>query len=367
MGVWGLSRTPILPGRASLTAGPSSRLRRCLSVTTATATRKSAQRRWLESPIAGPVITLVVVIVLLTLFVPEGRFFTLRSISGIVNAATMTGVITIGVTLLMIAGEFDLSVGALMAIGAFLYGGITMNGGNVYLAVFLGLAVPGLLGALNGLILIRTGIPSFIVTLGTLFIYRGALYVASTGIMLQTIVKLPVYEVFNGRINWLADAIPDANFRWALLWLLGLVVLFQFILTRTRFGNHVFAIGGSPGAAIAQGVKAKRVKLACFIISGVLAGLAGIMLFSQFRTAKIASGAGEELNAIAAAVVGGTLLAGGSGSIVGALIGVMLISMLRTGIILLDISFIPADNFQAVVGVTIVAAAVFNNWIRSRA
>ncbi len=326
---------------------------------------KAGVRGLLESPMAGPLITFLLVFSLLSLFVPN--FMTMRSISGIVNAATLTGVITIGVTLLMIAGEFDLSVGAIMAVGAFLYGGQTMNGTNPILAVLLALLVSGLLGAFNGLILIRTGIPSFIVTLGTQFIYRGALWVYSTGIMLQTIEQVPIYDVFNGRLDIVADAIKDANFRTSLLWLLGAVILFQYLLTRTQYGNHVFAIGGNPGAAKAQGVNVNRTKVLSFIMSGLLAGFAGVLLFSQYKTAKIATGAGEELKAIAAAVVGGTLLTGGSGTIVGALIGVMLISMLRTGIILLDLPFIPADNFEAVVGVTIVLAAIFNHWIRSRA
>jgi ribose/xylose/arabinose/galactoside ABC-type transport system permease subunit len=97
-----------------------------------------------------------------------------------------------------------------------------------------------------------------------------------------------------------------------------------------------------------------------------LAGFAGVLLFSQFRTARIATGAGTELTAIASAVVGGALLTGGSGSIVGALLGVLIISTLRTGIILLNLPFIPADNFEAIVGVTIVGAAIFNNWVRTR-
>jgi len=309
-------------------------------------------------------ITLLVVFVLFSLFVPQ--FLTMRSISGIVNAATLTGMVTIGVTLLMIAGEFDLSVGSLMAIGAFLYGLNTMEGGNPWWALFLALFVPALLGALNGFILIRTGIPSFIVTLGTQFIYRGALWVYSTGQMLQTVRHFLIYDVLNGRLDFIAYAVKDANFRTAALWLIVMVLIFQYILTRTRFGNHVFAIGGNVGAAAAQGVNVKRTKLICFILSGTLAGFAGILLFSQFKTARIATGAGEELKAIASAVVGGTLLTGGAGSVIGALIGVLLISMLRTGVILLNLPFIPADNFEAVVGATIVGAAILNNWIRGR-
>ena len=328
------------------------------------AARMMPARRWVvESPIAGPLITLVGVFVLFSLFVPN--FFTMRSISGIVNAATMTGVITIGVTMLMIAGEFDLSVGPMMAMGGFLYGMNSIEGGNLALAIILALVVPGIMGAINGLIVTRTRIPSFITTLSTMFIYRGIVWVLSGGQMLQTIEEVWIYGVVNGRLNFLADAIENANFRSAAIWLLILVVIVQYVLVRTRFGNHIFATGGNEGAAAAQGVNTKRTKMYAFILSGVLSGLAGIMLFSQYKTVRIASGAGIELQAIAAAVVGGTLLTGGSGSIVGALLGVMIISMLRTGVVLTDL--IPADNFGAIVGVTIVAAAVFNNWVRSKA
>jgi simple sugar transport system permease protein len=330
----------------------------------AIAARMMPARRWVvESPIAGPMITLVGVFVLFSLFVPN--FLTMRSISGIVNAATMTGVVTIGITMLMIAGEFDLSVGPMMAMGGFLYGMGSVEGGNVALAIILALVVAGFMGAINGLIVTRTRIPSFITTLSTMFIFRGIVWVLSGGQMLQTIEKVWIYEIVNGRLQFLADAIENANFRSAGIWLLMLVVIFQYVLVRTRFGNHVFATGGNEGAAAAQGVNTRRTKMYCFILSGLLSGLAGIMLFSQYKTIRIASGAGIELQAIAAAVVGGTLLTGGSGSIVGALLGVMIISMLRTGVVLTDL--IPADNFGAIVGVTIIAAAVFNNWVRSKA
>jgi simple sugar transport system permease protein len=330
----------------------------------ALAVRMMPARRWVvESPIAGPMITLVGVFVLFSLFVPN--FFTMRSISGIVNAATMTGVVTIGVTMLMIAGEFDLSVGPMMAMGGFLYGMNSVEGGNLALAIVLALVIPGFMGAINGFIVTRTMIPSFITTLSTMFIFRGIVWVLSGGQMLQTIEKVWIYEIVNGRLAFIADAIQDANFRSAAIWLLILVVVFQYVLVRTRFGNHVFATGGNEGAAAAQGVNTRRTKMYCFILSGLLSGFAGILLFSQFKTVRIASGAGIELQAIASAVVGGTLLTGGSGSIVGALLGVMIISMLRTGVVLTDL--IPADNFGAIVGVTIIAAAVFNNWVRSKA
>jgi simple sugar transport system permease protein len=334
-------------------------------MSTTAAWQKDVRRRVAVSPIAGSLATLIVVFILFSLFVPH--FLTWRTVSGIVNASTLVGMVTVGVTLLMISGEFDLSVGALSAMGGFLYAFNTMDGGSPMVAVLLALLVPAALGALNGLILIRTGIPSFIVTLGTRSIFRGAVWLLSGGAMVQTLEKLTVYNVFNGRLDVVNDLLQGANFRTSALWLLLVVFIYQYVLVRTRYGNHVFAAGGNPGAAQAQGVNVNRVKVINFMVSGALSGLSGVLLFSQFKTVRIASQAGVELSAIAAAVVGGALLSGGGGSIWGALIGVLLISTLRTGVVLLDIPFIPADNFPAVVGVTIVAAVILNNWLRSRA
>ncbi len=317
-----------------------------------------------HSTVAGPLVTWLVIVVLFALFVPH--FATMRSASGIVNAATLTGMLTIGVALLMIAGEFDLSVGSLVAIGAYIFAYGTTEWDVPVLAVVLAVLVPALLGVLNGVIFNTSGIPSFIVTLGTLYIYRGAVWLLSGGKLIQTLERPLVYDIFNGRLEILNTLLPGANFRTSLIWLLGMTLLFQYILVRTRFGNHVFAVGGNPRGALAQGVNVKQVKLLCFTISGALAGFTGVLLFSQFRSVRVATGAGMELNAIAAAVVGGTLLTGGSGSIWGALIGALLISTLRTGVILMDIPFIPADNFEAVVGVTIIGAVILNNWIRQR-
>jgi simple sugar transport system permease protein len=316
-----------------------------------------------ESTVTGPLAVLIVIFILLSIFVP--KFFSFRSVTGIINAATLTGTLTVGIALLMISGEFDLSVGSLMAIGGYLYGGLSIAGQPI-LGLILAILVPALLGAVNGLILVWTGIPSFIVTLGTKYLYRGLLWVITAGTMLQTVERLPIYNVFNGRFDLLNRVLPEANFRNSLIWLLFLVAIFQLILSRTRFGNHVFAVGGNAGAALGQGVNVKRVKTLSFMISGTLAGISGILLFSQYYTVRVASGDGMDLSAIAAAVVGGTLITGGAGSIWGALIGALIISMLRTGVVLMNISFIPADNFEAIVGVTIVLAAILNNYLRNR-
>jgi simple sugar transport system permease protein len=325
--------------------------------------QKNVRTLFAESSIAGPLATIIIVIILLTIFV--NNFLTVRSISGIINAATLTGVVTIGITLLMISGEFDLSVGALVAMGGYLFA-MNVENGSPAVGLILAILVPGLLGAVNGLILIATNIPSFIVTLGTRYIYRGLVWVLSGGAMLQIVEKFPIFNVLNGRLDILNDLWDGANFRTSAIWLVVIAILCQYLLTRTRLGNHIFAVGGNPGAALVQGVNVKRTKVLTFVISGALAGFAGVLLFSQFTTIRVASGAGMELSAIAAAVVGGTLLQGGMGSIWGALIGVLLISTLRTGVVLLNIPFIPADNFEAIVGVTIIGAVILNKWLRER-
>lgn len=305
--------------------------------------------------------TVLVVWILFWTFVPN--FGTIRTVSGILSAASINAVVVIGVTMLMIAGEFDLSVGAIIAMGAYVFANIMTGGGSPALAVVLALLVTAIMGCINGLATVYTRIPSFIVTLGTLSIYRGAVWVYSRGLMVQTTQELPVYDLFNGRLDLINNLLRQANFRTATLWLIILVFLSQFVLTRTRFGNHVFAVGGNPAAAIAQGVNVRLTKIICFTVTGILSGLAGIMTFSQFASVFVATGATVELTAIAGAVVGGTLLSGGVGSIIGGLLGILLIDTLRTGVVLLGF---PSDNFAAVVGVTIVGVAILNEWIRGR-
>lgn len=330
-----------------------------MSVTTDTRKRT---RSWLgDSPILPPLLTFLGIFIILSIFVPN--FGTMRTVSSFISGASISAIVVLGVTLLMIAGEFDLSVGGMMAMGAYIFAMLVLNGKSPVLAVILALCVTSLLGFLNGFLTVTTRIPSFIVTLGTRSIYRAAVWIVSGGIMLQTTEKLPVFDTLNGRLDVVNDLFAGANFRTATLWALLLGVIIQLVLTRTQFGNQVFATGGNPGAALAQGINVKRVKVICFTITGLLAGWAGVLTFSQFKTAFVATGTGLELTAIASAVVGGTMLAGGVGSVIGGLLGVALVSALRSGVILLGL---PSDNFEAIVGVTIIAASILNERIRLR-
>lgn len=355
-------------------------------MSTSTTWDHAIRRSFSNSAIAGPLFTLIIVFSLCLLFVPN--FATLRTTSGIMSAIAISGFVTIGVTILMICGEFDLSVGPMLAMGGYIFGALStgadmrityiatslglpigIENGNVPLAILLALLIPTIMGLINGLLRVSTNIPSFIVTLGTRQIYRGLVWIASGGVLLQIVNKPAIYEMFNGRFDLLNDLLEPfgrANFRTSLVWLIILIIIFELILMRTRFGNHLFAVGGNAGASLAQGIRANRVRVMAFAISGFMSGLAGIISFSQFASVRVAEQAGLELTAIAASVVGGALLTGGSGSVFGALIGVLLLNVLRSGVILLKIPFIPADNFLAVVGVAIIGAVILNDYLRRR-
>ncbi|MBI1879435.1 MAG: ABC transporter permease [Chloroflexi bacterium] len=247
--------------------------------------------------------------------------------------------------------------------GGYIFAAIILKGGSPIIAIGLALLVTAMMGGINGGLTIWTGIPSFIVTLGTSSIYRAVVWLYSGGLMLQTTDELPLYTFFNGRLDIANNLLSRANFRTVTVWVIVLGLLLQFILIRTRFGNHVFATGGNVRGAKAQGINIKLVKLICFTLTGTLAGLAGIMTFSQFLTVFVATGRGVELTAIASAVVGGALLKGGVGSIIGGLVGILLISMLRSGVVLLGF---PSDNFESIVGIAIIGAAIINERVRSR-
>jgi simple sugar transport system permease protein len=264
----------------------------------------------------------------------------------------------------MISGEFDLSVGSTRAVASYVFALALVAEVPATLAMVLALAVSALLGLINGLIVAYSRIPSFIVTLGTLFAYRGLARILGGGTAVKyTPDDLPaLFTYLNDSltpINNLFD--PPGNFRASSLWFIGLVIVMTIVLERTRYGNWTFATGGNPLAAISQGVNVKRVKIINFVISGCLAGLAGILIFSQRNSATPLAGVGLELIAVAAAVIGGVRLTGGYGAIIGASIGVLLMSMLEQGLALLGV---PNEIFRAIAGFIIIVTVAINTYLR---
>lgn len=277
------------------------------------------------------------------------HFLTSESFAGILAVVAELGIVAMGITILMISGEFDLSVGSILGFSSVTFVFLLRADVPALPALGLALAIAALLGFLNGLIVIITDIPSFIATLGTMMLWRGLLLAVSGGFPVPYFGSSVLFEILNSRFI--------GDFRTSAIWFVLIVLIFHFILQHTPYGNHVFATGGNKEAARALGVAVKQVKLINFTLSGLLAGLAGCIQFSRFRSVDALRGQGMELEAIAAAVTGGALLSGGYGSIIGTLLGVLIIGMVRTGLVLAGA---PAYWYQAFVGVILIVAVIIN-------
>lgn len=293
---------------------------------------------------------------------------TFRSVAGAaayLDAAAPLGILAVGVALLMIGGEFDLSVGSVVgASGIVLMLLTTELGWSVWPAVAATLCVCLAIGFLNGLAVVRTGLPSFIVTLATLFIVRGLTIAAARGFTRRTqlggLDDVPGYP--SARVLFASD--PVGGFQVSILWWIGLAVVATWILLRTRWGNWVFATGGRREAARNAGVPVAAVKIALFMTTAFAAALVGIVQAVQFTGADVLRGQLQEFHAIIAVVIGGTLLTGGYGSVVGAVLGALIYGMVRQGIVMAGVD---ADWFQVFLGAMLLLAVLVNNFTLRRA
>jgi simple sugar transport system permease protein len=291
-----------------------------------------------------------------------------RSVEGtaaVLNAAAPLGILAVAVALLMIGGEFDLSVGSIIGAAGMTIMLLTRHAGwplwpAIGAAVVLSLAI----GFANGFLVVRTGLPSFIVTLGTLFVFRGLTIALSRQLTRRTqlggLDQVPGYE--SARLLFASD--PSGPFRISVVWWLGLAAIATWVLLRTRWGNWVLAAGGAPEAARKMGVPVARVKIALFITTALAACLVAVIQVVRFTGADALRGEQQEFRAIIAVVIGGTLLPGGYGSAIGAVLGAFIFGMVQQGIV---ITGVDADWFQVFLGVMLVIAVVFNNYVRGRA
>jgi len=280
------------------------------------------------------------------------------------NAAAPLGILAVGVALLMIGGEFDLSVGSIVgASGMVLMLLTTELGWSVWPAVGVTVAVCLALGFLNGLMVVRTGLPSFIVTLATLFIVRGLTIAAARGFTRRT--QLGGLDDVPGfaSARWIFASDPVRGFQVSILWWLGAAAIGTWILLRTHWGNWIFAVGGQQEAARNVGVPVARVKVALFMTTAFAAALVGIIQAVQFTGADVLRGQLQEFNAIIAAVIGGTLLSGGYGSVIGAGLGALIFGMVRQGIVMAGVD---ADWFQVFLGAMLLLAVLVNNFALRR-
>ncbi|MDZ4158366.1 MAG: ABC transporter permease [Anaerolineaceae bacterium] len=318
------------------------------------------RHRLITLPEAVALISLTILFSFFTFSSPY--FLSGISISNILTFGSITGIVAIGVGLLMISGEFDLSVGSTFAAVSYVLA-LSLNAGvPVMSAIFFALMFGTLLGLVNGLIVTRTRIPSFIATLGTMLAYRGLVRAIGGGDFASYRGEpIPLFKYLNGELTSLNALFqPAANFRLSTVWFVLIVIIVSLVLMRTRFGNWVFATGGAPAAALAQGVHVTRVKMINFILCGFLAGAAGVLQFAHRLSVDPLRGEGMELVAVAACVIGGIRLSGGFGTIFGAMAGILLLNMLDQGLVLLQI---PIQIFQATAGLIIIISVIINTYL----
>ena len=288
-----------------------------------------------------PFLTLIALFVGLIIATPN--FFTQTNLSSVVRQTAVINIMALGMTMVIITGGIDLSVGSILALAGCL-GTMTMTSGwPVWVGIAVGILVGCLAGLLNGALTTRLRINPFIVTLGTLLIIRGVALILTNGMPVQNVPKA---------FSFLGEgSIGPVPF--VLVILLVIAVIVHIILERTKLGRYAFAIGSNPDAAFYAGIPVKFHTTVIYGICGMLTGLAGMIESSRLMTGQPTAGQGYELPAIAAVVIGGGSLRGGEGSVVGTLIGAFIMGLLSNGCDLLGIQpFVQ----QATIGAVIILA-----------
>ena len=329
--------------------------------------RANPLRRLLVRPELGAVIGSVAVWIFFAIVAGNYGFLSILGTSSYLSVSAELAIQAVPVALLMIGGEFDLSVGSTVgATGMMIAILTTQYGWSVWAAIVAALIFAVLIGLLNGYLVLRTGLPSFIITLGTGYILLGS----TTGLT----SKLTGLTVVNGIDQAPGYSSAHAIFATALgggqlfpieiLWALALVVLATWLLLGTSFGNWIFGVGGDANAARNIGVPVARVKILLFIGTAVCSCLLAIIQDMTFTNADVLRGQGNEFFAIVAAVIGGVLLTGGYGSAIGAMFGALAFGMVEEGIVFAGVD---ANWYKAVVGVILLLAVLLNSYVRKLA
>ena len=331
------------------------------------------------------------VVLIYAVFFAVARSSGMFSVEGIINILSVSaeiGIIAAATTLLMIAGEFDLSIGSMIGFAGIVIGlGTTEYHLPLTVSVLVALVGCGAIGAANGYLTVKTRLPSFIVTLASMFILRGLAISVTRYIAGYTqISKITETDPDSAMIALFGGHVGQGFFQWmatvgwigakangmplieglpaSILWWIGLTACATWILLRTRFGNWVFAVGGDEVAARNVGVPVNRVKIILFSLTAVSAVLFAATQISEVGSADTLRGTQKEFDAIIAVVIGGTLLTGGYGSAIGALLGALIYGTVQIGILYTGID---SDLFKVFLGLMVLMAVLFNNYVRRRA
>ncbi|MDG4824900.1 ABC transporter permease [Asanoa sp. WMMD1127] len=327
---------------------------------------RSLGARLFSRPEVGSLVA-AVVIFLLFMAVAE-PFRNVANIGTILYGASTIGMMAVPVALLMVGGEFDLSAGVAVTTAGLSGTLLAWNFGlNVWVGVLLSLVLAVAIGAFNGWLLLRTGLPSFLVTLGTFFILQGV-NLGVTRIATGNVASADISDMdgFASARSLFASQVTIGlvNLKITVLYWVLLTVIGAYVLLRTRIGNWIFAVGGDAPAARAVGVPVRATKVGLFMAVGFCAWLSGMHLLFQFNTVQSGEGVGKEFIFIIAAVIGGCLLTGGYGSVVGASIGALIFGMTQLGI---NYAGWNPDWFRTFLGVMLLLATIVNLYVKRRA
>lgn len=325
-----------------------------MSTDTAVEKRRAFSAKWLQDMAIRYAMVLVLIVVIAFFAYRSARFATPDNVVTILIAAAPFALIALGQTLVILTGGIDLSVGSVIALSA-MAGAYTAKAlpDQLFLALAVAILVGAVAGAVNGFVVSVLDVPPFIATLGMLTLASGLAFVIGGG---APINGLPQNFSQFANTEILGLTIP------VILMIIG-IVGFGIMMRRTKFGMHVYAVGGNEQASRIAGIKTGRVKFLVYTISGALAGVSGIMLASRTINGSPSLGVGYELDAIAAVVIGGASLMGGRGTIWGTALGLLMIQTLNNG---LDILTVPAYWQDVVKGLLIVAAVSVDVWASKR-
>lgn len=314
--------------------------------------------------------TFIVLIVLLVFFsIAATNFLNVDTFLLIGKHVALYGILAIGMTYVIITGGIDLSVGAIVGLGGMIAGGLLQNGltltmfgvtlyFSVPMVVLITIVIGALIGVANGLIITKFNVAPFIATLGMMYVARGFANIHSNGATYSNLKGYPAL----GNEGWSFFGSSMFGIPVGLIILVILSVIFAILLKKTAFGWHVFSIGGNEKAAKLSGVKVDRVKILVYMISGICSAVVGIIASSQLAASHPATGESWEMNAIAAAVLGGTSMAGGIGSIGGTIVGAFVIGVINDGMVMCGVS----EFWQRVIkGVVIVLAVIIDQFQRN--
>jgi len=295
---------------------------------------------------AGVALALVVLMVVLS--VSAKNFLTVRNIFSILRAVSFEGIAALGILLVMVTGGLDLSLASNMALSGILVSLLMVSGVPVFAAMLVTLIAGMSIGAVNGLFITKVRLGPIITTLGMMSVVRGLAFIVTKGL---PVVNLPVGFVTLGQ-HLIGGIVPVP-----ILFFLGVAVLLHLVLRYTVFGYHLFATGGNELASQYSGVQVAKVKLLAYVLSGMLGALGGMLLIARLGVAQPSIAVGYELGIIAAVIIGGTSLNGGIGSVLGTVLGVLIIGVIRNGLVLANIG---GYYIQFANGLLILAAVVIN-------